>query len=123
MRGTPLWMSAKRRAPDSSSLRIKGVQRSAKTSAASATGQNWPYPFMEYRMNALLPHRKSNFRTTCSFTFARQEEMFEGLVRNPPPQFCAESGRVAIVHPTVDSGVENISERLTEAVVGPDRLE
>jgi len=61
MRGTPLWMSAKRRAPDSSSLRIKGVQRSAKTSAASATGQNWLYPFMQYSMIALLCPRKFNF--------------------------------------------------------------
>jgi hypothetical protein len=40
MRGTPRWMSLNRRAPMSSSRRMSGVQRSAKISAPSATGQN-----------------------------------------------------------------------------------
>ena len=54
---------------------------------------------------------------------ARQEEIFDGLARNPPPQFRAEGGRVAKMHPTVDSGVIKISEHLAETVVGPDGLE
>ena len=54
---------------------------------------------------------------------ATQEEMFDGLARNPPPQFRAEGGRVAIrVDPTGEKGVKNISEHLAETVVGPDRL-
>jgi hypothetical protein len=44
MRGTPRWRSLKRWLPQSSSRRTRGVQRSATTSEALATGQNWPYP-------------------------------------------------------------------------------
>jgi hypothetical protein len=46
MRGSPRCSSLNRWLPASSSRRISGVQRSANTSAPSATGQNWPYPRM-----------------------------------------------------------------------------
>src|SRR6266496_2226031 len=46
MRGTPLWSSLKRRGLLRRSRRISGVQRSAKISAALATGQNCRYPLM-----------------------------------------------------------------------------
>src|SRR5262249_54671599 len=46
MSGTPRWRSLKRRLPQSSSRRTSGVHRSATISAALATGQNWPYPFI-----------------------------------------------------------------------------
>ncbi len=43
MSGTPRCMSLKRRLPTSASSRItSGVHRSVSTSAACATGQNWP---------------------------------------------------------------------------------
>jgi hypothetical protein len=44
MSGMPRLMSTKRRLPRSSSRTTSGVQRSASTSHALATGQNWPYP-------------------------------------------------------------------------------
>src|SRR6185437_1413471 len=44
MRGTPRCTSLKRTLPSSSSRMTSGVQRSASTSAASAIGQNCPYP-------------------------------------------------------------------------------
>ena len=40
--GMPLRISLNRREPAKSSRRISGVQRSAKISEATATGQNWP---------------------------------------------------------------------------------
>jgi len=40
--GIPLRISENRREPEKSSRRINGVQRSAKISEATATGQNWP---------------------------------------------------------------------------------
>src|SRR6185437_7791171 len=46
IRGTPRCRSLKRTLPQSSSRTTNGVQRSANTSAACATGQNWPYPFL-----------------------------------------------------------------------------
>ena len=42
MRGTPRWMSLKRRLPQSSSRTTSGVQSSPSTSAPRATVQNWP---------------------------------------------------------------------------------
>ena len=46
IKGIPCRIWLKRVEPASSSRRISGVHRSAKISDATATGQNWPYPFM-----------------------------------------------------------------------------
>ena len=44
MRGTPRWISLNCCDPANISRRMSGVQRSANTSLATATGQIWPNP-------------------------------------------------------------------------------
>ena len=50
MSGTPRWRWLKRWLPQTSSRSTSGVHRSATISAALATGQNWPYPFIASRV-------------------------------------------------------------------------
>lgn len=49
--------------------------------------------------------------------------MFEGLPRDLPSEFRAHSGRIAIMHAAVNSGVKDISKRLAESVVRANALE
>ncbi len=43
--------------------------------------------------------------------------MFYGLVRDPPAEARAHDGRITVMHPAINSGVEDVGERLAEAVV------
>ena len=61
MSGTPRWRWLKRWLPHTSSRSTSGVHRSATISAAFATGQNWPYPFMSRRYGSPGWPGKSNF--------------------------------------------------------------
>jgi hypothetical protein len=62
MSGTPRWRWLKRWLPQASSRSTRGVHRSAKISAALATGQNWPYPFIPSRVRTARGPGKSIFR-------------------------------------------------------------
>ena len=69
MRGTESWISLKRRAPQNRPRSTSGVQRSAMTSAASAMGQNCPYPFGAVVFDWTMGKRLGPDRGDCNFTY------------------------------------------------------